>query len=496
MKNCFYIPIILIAVTLFNRCSKDFIEIDKPSGKSAQTLFASSQDVEKALTGCYHTLWQMGLYKRSQILLGDCPSDNIKENGDAGSYGIGTLQLNTFIFNNDNFLIDERWKDIYQGLFRINTFLENVNNPGFNLKDLNPSIKNRWIAEAKFLRALCNFLLVTNFGNAPLITKPLTPEEAFEIKKNTELEFWAQIELDLGEAIPVLPPSYDNANIGRVTKGAANALLGRAYLYQSKWQSCIGSTKSVIESGLYDLYKGNYADLFNGKAENTIESVFELQSINLGKHFADLTDFGLMTYYWSPNFQWAENFFGPSKSLIDAFAARPQDLRRVGSIYLVGANDLIDADGNGTSSIFPSAEDFNRKNYINGGNVRKFLPTGINQTNRNLFKINFCIIRYAEVLLNYAEALNENGQSTQALIYVNYIRKRAGMPDLNIANQSQLREAIALERRLELCFEGHRYFDLKRTGKAKDVLGSYGYVEANNKFFPIPLSETSINKNL
>jgi len=495
MKTLKYIVLTAVCA-LFMQCSEDFIDLDNPSGKTLGTLFTNKQNAEKALTGIYHNLWTHGYYKRSNTILGDSPSDNIKELGDAGGYGIATLQLNTFIFNDDNFLIDQRWKDIYQGLFRINIFIENVDTPDFQVAELDENTKSRWIAEAKFFRALSNFLLVTNFGEAPLILTPLSPDEVIGIEKNTVEELWTQIEKDLNEAIPNLPPTYSEGNIGRVTKGAANALLGRAHLYQSEWTESINASKKVVDSELYDLYQGNYADLFNGNAENSVESVFEAQSIDNGFGVGTTRDFGLMHYYWSPNFSWAANFFGPSQSIIDAFAARPADKRRAGSFYMVGVGDSIDSNGDGQYSTFPSTAENNRSSYINEANVRKYLPAGINLANRSQYKINYNIIRYAEVLLNYAEALNEDNQPDEALKYVNMIRERAGMPNLATTDQAQLRDSILLERRLELCFEGHRFFDLVRTGRATDVLGPMGYSESNNKYFPIPRSEKMINDHL
>ena len=162
----------------------------------------------------------------------------------------------------------------------------------------------------------------------------------------------------------------------------------------------------------------------------------------------------------------------------------------------MGANDSIDMNGDGVLDPFPAPEVGSNTVFFTDSNVRKFLPEGEPLNDVNNYDINFPIIRYAEILLNYAEALNELGRSSDALVPLNEVRARANLSPISITDQANLRELIYHERRIELVFEGHRFFDLKRQGRAQEVLGPLGWQTGVHEYFPLPQEELDLNPNL
>lgn len=479
-----YLFLILIMCWLV-ACKENFIAKEFTNGISEDNFFKSAKDAEQALTAVYDAVSQKGLYRESVVVLGECPSDNIDEQtGDVGDYGLHFKNASSFLWQPDNKFSSARWYDAYKGIFRANTFLKKV--PAIEMDD---KVKKQYLAEARFLRALFYWNLVITFGDVPFIADEVTADEYAQLARTDKESIYKKIEEDLNLAIADLPLAASNP-IGRANKGAAMAILGRVYLYQQKWQEAADMSKKVIDLGQYSLV-ADYISMFNGKNDNSSESIFDFQAVAQAGGFFSAASEAFISATWSPTVPWA-NWYSPSEQSKTVFAIG--DIRRK-SIMIAGATpaDMVDVDGTGPK-IFPSSP--MRTSYFNNAAVRKFLPEGKLMSNVANFDVNYPIIRYAEVLLNYAEALNELGQSDAALAPLNQVRKRAGLNEIGKTNQAALRILLQDERRVELIFEGHRFYDLARWGLLETKLKSKGFVKGTHEYWPVPLAELSLMPNL
>jgi hypothetical protein len=328
------------------------------------------------------------------------------------------------------------------------------------------------------------FNLVRVFGDVPLVLKEIEkPEEGYQYGRTPAAEVYAQIIKDLTEAESVLPPTYPAAEAGRATKGAAKALLGKVYLTQKRYADAAAKLKEVMDLGVYDLLP-SYADVFAPANKNHKESVFAVQfkkgSLNEGNRMPNA--------FAPENSGNAVIQFGgdgqnrPSPDLQAAY--EPNDPRKDLSL----ATSYKNARGETVQYNF----------------VKKYYDVpAVKYDNDN----NFPVIRYADVLLMYAEALNEVAYlpGGEAFMALNRVRQRVGLPEktaTDLPDQMAFREAVLNERRVELAFEGHRWFDLVRTGKALEVLtakaaaiGIRTGVSETNLLFPIPQSQVDINRS-
>ncbi len=480
-----YSLLLIIAGIVFYACQDNFVTKEFTNGVVDENFFKDGKDAEQALTAVYDIISSKGLYREAVLVLGSSTADNIDEQtGDNGDYGTHFRAASDFRWLPDNPFSSARWYDAYKGVFRANILLRKL--PGVEMDN---ALRERFTAEAKFLRAMFYWNLVIIFGDVPFTTEVLTREEYAELARTNQDIIYAQIEQDLLESIDALP--LESNPVGRVTRGAALAFLGRVYLYQGKWQESAQYTKQVLDLGQYQLVE-DYISMFNGKNENSQESVFELQSVSRAPGVWGNQTENFYSFHWSPMIGWA-NWFTPSEESKDLFVEG--DIRRK-SVLIVGATppDSIDTDGDGELEEFPS-ENMNTT-YFNNANVRKWLPDGTNMADANNFNVNYPIIRYAEVLLNYAEALNELGQSSEALESLNMVRERAQIAPVTETNQANLRKIIRQERRIELVYEGHRFFDLARWGLLEEELGPLGFVSGRHEYWPIPPAELDLMPNL
>ncbi|SFW26473.1 RagB/SusD family nutrient uptake outer membrane protein [Cellulophaga fucicola] len=464
---------VLLFVVSNNSCSDSYLEeVDRYSIDS-ESYFNSEEDYYNALIGAYDLLQSSYV----NVLLGEIASDNTLAGGESATDVVGFQQVDDMIHTPVNSNIRDIWNWMYAGVSRTNFILEFQDKTDFAGKEI-------MIGEARFLRAYYYFELVKWFGPVPV------KETRFELGEETTIprapvsEVYALIEKDLKYAIDNL--DYTAPELGRVTKGAAQALLGKAYLYQDKFSEAAIVLDDLILNGPYDLVT-DYNTIFENDGENGVESVFEVQYSDAeGAGFSCLqcsegnvaVGFNGIRNYSGPEFDSGFSFNLPTQEVVDAF--EDGDLRKEVAI--------LDIDGWAaqTGATFGTGNEhtgyYNRKYIARKGD----LNTGDqNLTNPN----NYRAIRFADVLLMAAEAYNRGSiDDSKAQTYLNRVRERAfGAPNNVTATGAALTDAIAKERRVELVGEGHRFFDLVRTGKA--ALEIEGFTEGKNEVFPIPIEE-------
>jgi hypothetical protein len=360
------------------------------------------------------------------------------------------------------------WQQMYRSINLANTVLEQL--PPI---DMDENLKNRLMAEAKFLRALNYFDLVRNYGGVPIATASTASFDNLFTEQGSAEAVYELVIRDLQEAENVLPVTYTANETGRATRGAAKALLARVLLYTGDYAGAAQKAKEVIDLGVYDLFD-TVEDLWQVTNENGVEHIFSVQ------YLAGVQGSGFSSTFAIRGGEPPLTGFSTAivrQDLLDSF--EPSDERRGVSVL--------------ESYTFP---DGTTKNYE--PHVWKFFDeTAIDPTEGST---NWPVVRYAEVLLIYAEALNEsnNGPTQAAYDAINEVRNRAGLDDLSEGmNQAQFRDAVLQERRWELCFEGHRYYDLKRMDKLASTMATVGITaEDKHKLYPIPLREIDANPNL
>ena len=475
MKNIKSYSWLLAFALTVSSCSQDFLDLKPISSATTDNFYKTAEDIKIAVNGAYAGLQASGISTNSYIF-GDIASDNTV----AVASGSVTDQdeFDRFYIRTTNPYILARWNDSYTAIARYNTILDKID--GITI---DAALKSRYIGEVKFLRGYVYFVLVQTFGKVPLVVKSISDaDEGYNYGRNEVADIYTQIQKDLTDAETALPLSYTGDNIGRATKGAAKALLGKVLLTQKKYPEANTKLKEVIDSGVYGILP-NYADVFKVSNKNNKESVFDIQFKSGGSGEGNPWP---NTFAPQNSGNAVMNFGGggnnqPTLDMINAYEAG--DLRKAISL----ATSYVNAAG----QVIPDR--FVKKYYD--------VPATSGDNGNNI-----PIIRYADVLLMYAESLNEAGYQANgpALEYLNQIRTRAGLAKLtasDVPTQQAFRLAVEKERRVELAFEGHRWFDLVRTGRAIEVLNSkkdqinlVTTLTQNNLVFPIPQRQIDINK--
>ena len=473
-----------LTATLLLSCSDDFVNVNSQD-ENSENFFNTEEDYQNALIGAYDLLQSSYL----NVMLGEIASDNTLAGGESATDVPGIQEIDDMIHTPINDQLRDIWNWMYGGVNRANYILEFKDKIDFPNK---PNV----LGQATFLRAYYYFELVKFFGDVPLaVDQRLLFGDQNTIDRTPAAQVYAQIELDLIYAAENLPPNQTQT--GRVTKGAAQALLGRVYLYQNKFAQAAPVLDDVINSGVYDLV-ADYSTLFENDNENNVESVFEIQYTDLeGAGFGCLQcsegnvaiGFNGPRNFNGPLFESGFSFNVPTQEVFDAFDQ--DDARREFAILDIVAFAQANTDFNGGAGV-TFTEGFEHTGYFN----RKYIPrvgdTNIgdqNLTNPN----NYRAIRFADVLLMGAEAHNQgDGNDELARQYLNRVRERTTLEDVN-ASGSALTQAIYNERRLELVGEGHHFFDLVRTGRAAQEIE--GFTAGKNEIFPIPLVEIQLAGN-
>ncbi|MGX5690108.1 RagB/SusD family nutrient uptake outer membrane protein [Arcticibacter tournemirensis] len=388
----------------------------------------------------------------------------LSDNGDKGSSATDTGGdkdiLDNLTYTSTAGSFNAMWTRWYKSIGRATQSIKYTEE--FGLTDV--KYKNRLIGEAKFLRAVNYFFLVRGWGAIPIQEKDIT-------KRAPVSEVYDYIEKDLLDAIEVLPlkSEYASKDLGRATKGAAQALLAKVYLYQKEWQNAYNYANAVITSGQYGL-EADYSVLWRASSENGTESIFEFQA--RGESIAH----GIQQYSQTQGARgtsgWGWGFNTPSANLLAAFNSEGDNIRRDATIIFRGETMY---DGR-IVSVGVENPMYNEKAYSSAN-------AGAGDTDKNIR-----YLRLGEVYLILAEAANELGNINAARAALNEVRNRVDLNDVTTTNQSELRQAIWKERRLELAFEHDRWFDLVRTGQAGTVMRALGkqFVDGKHELFPIP----------
>lgn len=537
MRKFRYISLLVAMIFMASACENDFLDRTQPGEISLQSFYKTQKDMEYALNAVYAPM-QLPYYV-SPLMLGDFMSDNAVK---GSTYGDNSLHWNEMIeFNGlaSARILAWKWDMTFEIIYKANLVLYYGQEA-----EMDDDLRNRYFGEALFMRAYMYFDNVVSWGGVPIITEPL---DNYYIPKNTAEEVWAQIEKDLEQAIEYLPEKseYQASEIGRATKGAAIALLGKAYLYQKKYTDAEAMLKKVVESPEYSL-DPDFAHMLSLDGENGSGSLFEINFAQLGEDGVSTAEGNFIVEFQGPrdvtgwgfnqgSFDMLDEYghykisqqcidnlnnYMPSTTTYTDIATKLDALKSETTTYLTHT-ELIDAiTGTLTQDeideygyvIYRSAFEatdprFSSTFYFLGETVNDIYIDPVIATddytgiyNRKAFTyenisiwrlepINERLIRLADVYLQYAEACAENGKLDEAKTYLNKVRERARGDNSSILpdfpnykdgegyqyqdNKDDLLKAIANERRLELAMEHHRYFDLVRTNKAKDLLDDF-----------------------
>ncbi|HEY5687673.1 MAG TPA: RagB/SusD family nutrient uptake outer membrane protein, partial [Yeosuana sp.] len=474
--------LILFAFIAMFSCADDFIDVPSQD-ENSEDFFNSEEQYQEALIAAYDYLQATA----QQFQVGEIASDNTLAGGESATDTPGIQEIDDMIHTPVNPILRNIWTWMYTGVNRTNYIMEFQDKIDF------PN-KTSVLAQTRFLRAFYYFELVKWFGDVPLVLdKRMKFGDQFEVDRTPKADIYALIESDLIYAAANLP--YTQSETGRITKGAAQALLGKAYLYQDKFSEAASVLEDVINNGPYQLLPSATAPLmWENDYENNIESVFEIQysDVDGGSYgcFECLegnyaVGFNGPRGYVGPVFDFGYSFNVPSQVVVDAF--EDGDIRLDYSIL-----DMQKWLSENPTASYDADAGYEQTGYFNRKYIARLGDKNIPDaalTNPN----NYRAIRYADVLLMAAEALNRGSISDdRARDYLNEVRNRATLANV-ITSGSNLTNDIYKERRVELVGEGHRFFDLVRTGKAAGTIPDFQ--AGKHELFPIPIEEIELSGN-
>lgn len=460
-------------------CSEEFLEIEPQGNVLPEDFFSSPEAANELVVAVYDQLSEWTTSSFSWIGISSITSDNADKGSDPGDTGTDKDLLDEWTFGSDAISFDEIWSSHYNGIARANQAIDIL--PKL---DVDEELKNKLEGEVKFLRAFYYFNLVRCFGGVPLMTKPdiITEEDLINGRTRAKAEdIYALIVTDLEFAIDVLPSvsEQDDSELGHANLEASKTFLAKVSMYLENWDEVYRLTNEVIGSNNYALLD-DYSHIWREIGENSEESIFEIQA-------RGVTPMEAITMYsevQSVRGQLGWGFNTPSKDLEDTY--EEGDVRRDATIIYEG-EVMWDS-----LQIIPDAPNprYNQKAYVS---TTHETYESLGQANKNIR-----IFRYAEVLLMNAEAANEINEPTIALASLNMVRERAQIDDITTTDQNDLRNAIWNERRLELAMEHDRVFDLRRQGRAGEVLRAHGksYIDGKHDLFPIPLTQIDLSGGL
>lgn len=450
--------------TVTQNCSEDFIDVAPSESMTINDLekFNNNDGANYFVTSIYAKFLDWNMSTFAWIGVTSIVSDDADKGSSPGDNGSDKNILDALTFTATTPSFKELFASNYQGINRANQALQYLP----QLTNADPALRAKLAGEAKFLRAFMYFTLVRSFGGVPLVDHvPVQGNEAdkkMQLTKVSKEQIYAFIENDLKDAIAALPTGTGGA---RATKGSAHALLAKVYLYQKKWQLALDECNAVTGYSLTP----NFIDIYKVSGENNAESIFEINGSgsDAGR--------GIQQYTQVQGARgtggWGWGFATPTQGLYDAYSAT--DTRRDATII---HRDMTLYDNRHVPATVEN-KFYNYKAYSS------------NFTNQASTDVNIRYLRYAEVLLIKAEAMNELGQTSAAIPFLAQVRNRANAGPVTATTQSELRTAIWNERRLELAFEHDRWFDLVRTGQAQAAMAADGgkvFKVGTHEVFPLP----------
>lgn len=523
--NKYYTGVISVMLIILTSCN-DLNQV--PTGQfTDETYWYSTDKASYVLNMAYNQMMNDSYFFANEAL-----SDNLfvcrTSDEKLISSGIGSATTGRFA---------NEWSDCFGGIRTCDTFLENVD----RVPAMDATLKARMIAEARFIRASLFFRLTTWYGDVPLFEKNLTVAESKTIARTSHADVLKFVRAELDAAAKDLPASYSKADIGRVTSGAAISLKARTYLYDNDWANVVTTCKQVIDSKVYSLFP-DYAGLFSAANENNSEVILDVQYVPTLRTWSEYFDFA------PPSAGRRVNQQAPTQELVDSYLMLTGDsIHATGSGY-VETNPYVNRDPRLAATVLfdggkwkmPDGTDLTIKikpgsgtideyksgsgnNSLTGYYMKKYAdPTYTGSFNSGL---NLILIRYADILLMYAEAQNELGKMDQATwdATIKLIRSRAGFTTSNALDynsswtQADLRKIIRNERRIELALEGTRIFDIRRWKTAETVLNGYphgakygtagvdnGYIRLDKRsfnpnrdyLFAVPQAQKDLDSNL
>ena len=501
--NTKYILLFIILV-VFNACSEDFIDKKPLVESSADTYYSNEDEANAAIIGVYSILQNEETQLGPFMILGDDCSDNCDiGNSNSGAYswlGSPAQELQKFEVISTNWVSNQLWTQGFKGINWATEVIDHIENNS----NIPEEPKNQFLGEAHFLRALYYFFLTRQYGRLPIVDHVLSYEEYFSPRASID-STWSFIESDLKTAAQLLPKKseYTSTDLGRATQGAANSLLGKAYIYQGKFAEAYQVLNEVVTSGEYQL-EPNYADIFTLEHENGIESIFEIQQSTTGTGWSDDNEGSILSFYEADSdpddpIKWHNGWsmHCPTQDLVDSY--EDGDPRLQATVIFPGEY----YDGHVNKNV-ASSTGYQPKKWYVSYSQRSQLDQSDNPKN-------IIFIRYADVLLYLAEAANEIDKPNEALMYLEEVRARARsnaagenvLPRITETGKEALREKIWHERRVELACEGQRFWDIARQGRAGTIMRAYSqtynsikgqsFVDGVNEIFPIPQDQVELS---
>ncbi|MDO7877085.1 RagB/SusD family nutrient uptake outer membrane protein [Hymenobacter sp. ASUV-10] len=498
-------------------CERDLLDQVNPNLATTESFWTNSNDAIKGINATYSGLQKLGTYRRWLNFAFDIRDDV----GFSQSPWNELRDWTRFAVGNYDFEVNFNvYADHYRAIFRCNQVIDNVP----KITGMDAALQKRVVAEARFIRALCYYNLVTLYGNVPLRTTASTDLSILP-PQATEAQAWELIISDLTTAQADLPASYTGNDIGRATSGAATTLLGKAHMQNRRWAEASAEFGKIILSGSYNL-AGSYTDNFRHTSENNIESIFEVQfsDVNTGDDGDNVNalESGQRSQFFGPPVLPGEPGLGFTDGevrpwVVNEFLTEEnndgeRDLRLAATVFYNRADQTqfpstIPADNSPVPLVY--GQTYPVRFGSNSNNLRrvywrKYQTDYYRQFEDFNSPINQRVMRFADVLLLQAEALNEQGQTGAAIPLINRVRRRANMPNLQASNfnQASLRTQIMHERVTELTGEGTRWFDLKRWGlldnqAGVDMLKTHdddfnNFVVGRSSLLPLPQTEVDL----
>ena len=491
---------IILGVLVLTACSEDILNLENPNQYSAETYFKNLGECEKGVNAIYGGLYHDGLYAREYYFIFDLLANEAEQNSPMEA---PTTDWPNYTHNPGNSELQGLWRSLYRIIFRANIAIENIGK-WIPITDEEAARKETLLGEAYFLKGWAYFELVNIWGRVPIRTWENSTEA--KVPRSNVADLWTLVESDLTEAINRLPVGWDEENTGRATRGAAIALMGKAYLYQKKYTQAHTELALLAESPFNYALHPDYSENFLEIGDNNEESVFDVQfkggavgdavwymfggqeSWGLGGlHTGRATEYGFNDW---------ENCH-VSDAAVAAYSYKDEsnaDYIDPRASMVIYGNSAAGADTDYSGGPFP----FEDKGYMWKKYQTYEFNTNENDPNSG---INAKVIRYADVLLMRAEALIMDNKIDEALPLINEVRTRAGAFEYtSLGNQNEAMQKIKLERRLELCGEQVRWFDLIRWGEAMQVINQEKMAAKGvapflpkHLLFPIPQEEKDAN---